>query len=66
MNKKIQFAYHDAVGHLCGRHLCARCAIALCLRMARRAGRIIERRGRHQYAIFYGGMNIRIIEGVVS
>lgn len=64
MSPKLRFAYHDM--NSCERKTCARCAIALTLRMARRAGRIIERRGPHHYAIFHGGLNIRIIEGIAS
>lgn len=64
MKNKLRFAYHDV--NSCERKTCARCAIALTLRMARRAGRIIERRGPHCYAIFHGGLNIRIIEGSAS
>jgi len=64
MNSKLRFAYHDHGS--CDKRICPRCAIALCIRMARRAGRHIERRGAHHYAIFCGGLNIRIIEGLAS
>ena len=59
---KPRYIWHDVSGKFTAPMDASRCALALSLRVARRAGRIIERRGPHHYAVFYGGMNIRIIQ----
>jgi hypothetical protein len=66
MSTKPIFTWHDLSGRLTSPMDASRCALALSLRMARRAGRVIERRGLHRYAVFHGGMNIRYIEGSVG